>query len=88
MAKVKTKRRRGYTRISTKHQVTIPARTLEKVGLKPGDELKVDIDQAGRIVLTAADRVADRRAALERTAGAFSGVFRPGTLEKLRSEWR
>ena len=88
MAPVKNKRKRGYTRISSKHQVTIPTRALDRVGLKAGDELKVDVDQAGRIVLTAADRVADRRAAIERTAGLFTGVYRPGELEKLRNEWR
>ena len=74
--------------MSAKHQVTIPAKALEQVGLGPGDELKVDVDQAGRIVLTAAERVADRRAAIERLAGAFTGVYRPGELEKLRNEWR
>lgn len=88
MAPVKNKRKRGYTRISSKHQVTIPARALDRVGLKAGDELKVDVDQAGRIVLTAADPVADRQAAIERTAGLFTGVYRPDELEKLRNEWR
>src|SRR5438045_3161462 len=60
MAPVKNKRKRGYTRISSKHQVTIPTRALDRVGLKAGDEPKVDDDQAGTIVLTAAARVADR----------------------------
>jgi AbrB family looped-hinge helix DNA binding protein len=88
MAKAKNKRRRGFTRISSKHQITIPARALEEAGLGAGDELKVDVDRAGRLVLSVADETTDRRAAIEKYAGAFTGVFRPGTLEKLRSEWR
>jgi AbrB family looped-hinge helix DNA binding protein len=88
MATVKKRRRRGYTRVSSKHQVTIPARALEEAGLSVGDELKVDVDPAGRIVLSRADEIAARREAIRRTAGALTGVYRPGELEKLRNEWR
>ena len=42
MAKrVKQGRRRGFTRLSSKRQVTIPVHALEDTGLGPGDELKV-----------------------------------------------
>jgi AbrB family looped-hinge helix DNA binding protein len=88
VGQVKKKRRRGYTRISSKHQVTIPARALEQAGMDVGDEVKVDVDRAGRIVLSRADEIAARRAAIRRTAGALTGVYRPGELEKLRNEWR
>jgi AbrB family looped-hinge helix DNA binding protein len=88
MERVKNKRRRGFTRISSKHQITIPARALEEAGLGAGDELKVDVDRAGRLVLSAADEATDRRQAIAKTAGALTGVYGPGYLEKLRDEWR
>jgi hypothetical protein len=30
---------------------------------------------------------ADRRLAVEETAGAFSGVYEPGELQRLREDW-
>jgi AbrB family looped-hinge helix DNA binding protein len=88
MARVKKTRRRGFTRLSSKRQVTIPKGALEKIGLGPGDELKVDVDQAGRIVLSPAAETADRRRAIEETSGVLAGVYRPGNLDTLRDEWR
>lgn len=49
--------------------------------MQPGDELRVESDGAGRIVLTLDDDV------IEKFAGAFTGTFEPGYLEKLRAEW-
>lgn len=88
MSGVKKTRRRGYTRLSPKHQVTIPADAVEQVGLVPGDELRVEVDRAGRIVLTATARAAERRRAIAETAGALTGVYQPGGLDRLRDEWR
>jgi AbrB family looped-hinge helix DNA binding protein len=89
MAKrVKLTRRRGFTRLSSKRQVTIPLQALEETGLGPGDELKVEVDPAGRIVLTPAGVVADRRRAIEQTSGSLAGVYEPGSLQSLRDEWR
>lgn len=87
MAEVK-KRRRGYTRLSSKRQVTIPIDALRQTGLAPGDELKVDVDRAGRIVLSRAHDREARLRAIEETAGAFTGVYEPDSLERLRNEWR
>lgn len=81
-------RRRGFTRLSSKRQVTIPLQALEQTGLGPGDELKVEVDPAGRIVLTPAGAVADRRRAIEQTSGSLARVYEPGSLERLRGEWR
>jgi AbrB family looped-hinge helix DNA binding protein len=88
MRRVKQTRRRGFTRLSTKRQVTIPLRALEEAGLGPGDELKVEVDRGGRIVLTRAAGVADRRQAIEQTSGALRGVYEKGSLDRLRDEWR
>jgi AbrB family looped-hinge helix DNA binding protein len=88
MKRVKQTRRRGFTRLSGKRQVTIPLQALEQTGLGPGDELKVEVDPAGRIVLTPAAAAADRSQAIEQTSGSLAGVYEKGSLERLRREWR
>ena len=65
--------------------MTIPLQALEATGLGPGDELKVEVDRAGRIVLS---RAFDRRRAIEETAGSLTGAYEPGYLDRLRDEWR
>jgi bifunctional DNA-binding transcriptional regulator/antitoxin component of YhaV-PrlF toxin-antitoxin module len=69
-------------RISAQHQVTLPAESLEGAGLRPGDEVAIEADGAGRIVV--------RRAApdLEAALGVFDGLYPSDYLEKLRSEER
>jgi len=61
--------------------VTIPADVLRKAGLKPGDELRVEADVPGRVILVREDDV------IVRYAGDLTGVYEPGYLEKLRNEW-
>jgi AbrB family looped-hinge helix DNA binding protein len=85
MAVVKAKaqpriRRRGVTRISTKNQVTLPVEALRKAGLRAGEELRVEADGSGRIVLIREDDPITR----------YAGIFHypKGYLKKLRSEWR
>jgi AbrB family looped-hinge helix DNA binding protein len=88
MPGTKLKRRRGYTRLSGKGQVTIPLDVLSEARLKAGDELKVDVD-GDRIVLTPTQSLGERRrAALRATAGSLPGVWEPGDLDRLRDEWR
>lgn len=83
MAEVKKRaRRRGRTRISSKHQVTLPVAALRDAGLKPGDELRVEAEGPGRVVLVREDDV------IARYAGDLTGVYKPGELERLRDEWR
>jgi bifunctional DNA-binding transcriptional regulator/antitoxin component of YhaV-PrlF toxin-antitoxin module len=82
MEKVKRARPRGHTRISRKHQLTIPIGALRKSGLGPGDELRVEAAGAGRIVLV---RAVD---AVARHAGRLTGVYPKGYLKRLRREWR
>ena len=81
MGEVK-KRRRGFTRISAKHQATIPVQALKEAGLAPGDEVRVVAAGRGRLVLERDLNL------IERHAGALRGVYEPGELAQLRDEWR
>ncbi len=74
-------RRRGFSRVSSKNQVTIPVDVLRQVGIETGDELRFEADGPGRITL---ERVHDPLTAL---AGAATGAFPPGFLEEMRKEW-
>ena len=80
MSEVK-KRRRGTSKISSKHQITIPAAALRSAGLEVGDRLVARSDGAGRVIL---EREHDVIAEL---AGALTGVYRRNELDDLRSEW-
>ncbi|HUZ89003.1 MAG TPA: AbrB/MazE/SpoVT family DNA-binding domain-containing protein [Candidatus Acidoferrales bacterium] len=85
---VKPVRRRGYTRLSSKRQVTLPIRVVEELNLNPGDELSVRTE-AGRVVLSREEGIAARRRrALAEFAGSMPGVWEPGELHRLRDEWR
>ena len=78
---VKVRRRRGYTRLSAKHQVTIPIDTLAQAGLRTGDRLRAEVRGPGEVVLV---REIDP---LTRFAGALTDVYPTGELEELRREW-
>lgn len=82
MAEVKHHRRRkGFTRVSSKNQVTLPVDVLLTAGVRPGDSLLVEAKSAGEIVLR---REEDP---LERYYGSLTGVFPPNYLRDLRDEW-
>lgn len=66
-------------RISSKHQVTLPVESLERAGLKAGDEVAIEAQGSDRIVVRRA--VSQPREAL----GIFDGLYEPGYLDKLRS---
>jgi antitoxin (DNA-binding transcriptional repressor) of toxin-antitoxin stability system len=52
-------------------------------------KLLLDLVREGhRAIITDADRaIAERLAAIDRTAGALTGVYPPGYLERLRDDW-
>ena len=80
MAEVK-KRRRGTSRVSSKHQVTIPADALRAAGLEVGERLIFHAEGPGRVVL---EREAD---VLDEFAGVLTGIYEPNELTHLRDEW-
>lgn len=67
------------SRISSKHQVTLPVQTLEHAGLQAGDEVAIEVDGPDRIVIRRVSR--DPGQAL----GIFDGLYPTGYLEQLRS---
>jgi AbrB family looped-hinge helix DNA binding protein len=71
------------TRVSSKHQVTIPVDALRSAGLGPGDTVKVEADGAGRITLTRIDEL----------VGLYAGCLDSGgelrrQVDGLREEWQ
>ena len=74
-------RRRGASRISSKHQITIPADALRAAGLEIGDRVVAHADGAGRVVLEREHDV------LNEFAGAMTGAYDSDELDNLRAEW-
>ena len=77
--------------MSPKRQITLPLAVVERAGIRIGEELAVETDDEGRVIVSrsGADTVGDRRRrALDRVAGALPGVWPAGALEELRDEWR
>jgi bifunctional DNA-binding transcriptional regulator/antitoxin component of YhaV-PrlF toxin-antitoxin module len=66
-------------RISSKNQITLPVDVLGRSGLEAGDEVNIDTDGAGKIVVRAV--AMDPREAL----GIFDGLYPDGYLEELRA---
>ena len=75
-------RRSGHTRVSSKHQVTIPRDAFATAGLKAGDSVKVEANGPGRVTLTRLDELLDK----------YRGALTPGAITnedigRLRDEW-
>jgi len=50
-------------------------------GLRVGDELRVEVEAPGRVVLVRVENP------ILRFAGALTGTYGPDYVERLRSEW-
>ncbi len=82
---VKNDRRRGGrqgSRISSKHQVTIPIDAFAAAGLREGDVVRIEAAGPGRVVLTRQEDLLDEVAGAMRSGGEFRSV-----IDQLRDEW-
>jgi bifunctional DNA-binding transcriptional regulator/antitoxin component of YhaV-PrlF toxin-antitoxin module len=74
---------KNQTKVSSKHQVTIPAGAFRSAGFEPGDVLRVEAEGAGRVVLTRIDALVDEYSGALSTGGELRKQ-----VEGLREEWR
>jgi bifunctional DNA-binding transcriptional regulator/antitoxin component of YhaV-PrlF toxin-antitoxin module len=74
---------KNQTRVSGKHQVTIPAGAFRTAGFEAGDTLRVEAEGVGRVVLTRVDELVDRYSGCLDTGGDLREC-----VEGLREEWR
>lgn len=82
MSKNVKDQRGGRSRISSKHQVTIPAAAFRGAGLAAGDLVRVEVVGAGRVVLTKVDELVDRYSGSLATGGQLREQ-----VGALRDEW-
>ena len=78
---VKERRRRGYTRVSTKHQVTLPVDALLGAGIRTCDRLRAEVLGPGELLLI---RDVDP---VDQFSGALTDVYAPDAVDELRREW-
>jgi bifunctional DNA-binding transcriptional regulator/antitoxin component of YhaV-PrlF toxin-antitoxin module len=75
--------RKAMSKVSRKHQLTLPVRVLKDAGLAAGDEVVIRVVGRGRIEVERAEDVIDRY------AGSLpAGTYPHGHLDQLRDEWR
>jgi bifunctional DNA-binding transcriptional regulator/antitoxin component of YhaV-PrlF toxin-antitoxin module len=72
----------GRSRISSKHQVTIPAAAFRRAGFQAGDTVRIEAEGAGRVVLTKVDDLVDRYSGSLATGGELRR-----SVQVLRDEW-
>jgi AbrB family looped-hinge helix DNA binding protein len=71
------------SKLSSKHQITIPVSVLREAGLTAGDEVVVRAHGHGRIEIERADDL------IRRYAGSLpAGTYPDGYLDDVRGEWR
>ena len=72
----------GRSRVSSKHQITIPIAAFSEAGLREGDVVQVSADGRGRVVIARVDELIEEFAGSLKTGGELGRAVRG-----LRGEW-
>jgi bifunctional DNA-binding transcriptional regulator/antitoxin component of YhaV-PrlF toxin-antitoxin module len=72
----------GRSRVSGKHQITIPIRAFSEAGLREGDVVQVKAQGRGRVLIARMDDLVDEYAGCLSTGGELGRAVRG-----LRQEW-
>ncbi len=72
----------GRSRVSSKHQITIPIGAFSEAGLREGDVVQVRASGRGRVVIARVDDLIDEFAGTLSTSGELGR-----TVRGLRREW-
>jgi bifunctional DNA-binding transcriptional regulator/antitoxin component of YhaV-PrlF toxin-antitoxin module len=81
-AKYGVKRSAGRSRVSGKHQITIPIAAFSEAGLREGDVVQVEAQGRGRVLIARVDDLLDEYAGCLSTGGELGRAVRG-----LRREW-
>ncbi|HXC45298.1 MAG TPA: AbrB/MazE/SpoVT family DNA-binding domain-containing protein [Solirubrobacteraceae bacterium] len=76
------RRATGRSRVSSKHQITIPIGAFSEAGLREGDVVQVRAQGRGRVVIARVDDLVDEYAGCLSTGGELGR-----TVRGLREEW-
>jgi bifunctional DNA-binding transcriptional regulator/antitoxin component of YhaV-PrlF toxin-antitoxin module len=77
-----SRRSAGRSRVSSKHQITIPIGAFSESGLREGDVVQVKAQGRGRVLITRVDDLVDVHAGCLSTGGRLGR-----TVRGLREEW-
>jgi len=72
----------GRSRVSSKHQITIPSGAFSEAGLREGDVVRVEAQGRGRVVVARVEDLVDEYAGCLSTGGELGR-----TVRGLRREW-
>jgi bifunctional DNA-binding transcriptional regulator/antitoxin component of YhaV-PrlF toxin-antitoxin module len=75
-------RNRGRSRVSSKHQITIPIGAFSEAGLREGDVVQVRAQGRGRVLIARVDDLLDEYAGCLSSGGELGRAVRG-----LRGEW-
>jgi bifunctional DNA-binding transcriptional regulator/antitoxin component of YhaV-PrlF toxin-antitoxin module len=81
-AKGAGKRAAGQSRVSSKHQITIPTGAFHEAGLREGDVVAIKAQGPGRVLVARMDDLVDEYAGCLSTGGELGRAVR-----RLRQEW-
>jgi bifunctional DNA-binding transcriptional regulator/antitoxin component of YhaV-PrlF toxin-antitoxin module len=76
------RRSAGRSRVSGKHQITIPIAAFSEAGLREGDVVHVEAQGRGRVLVARMDDLIDEYAGCLSTGGELRQ-----TVGRLRREW-